>query len=112
MPAVQHPTDDEPTVLSGLPMPDTPAGTRITKELLLLALELADDMAITDIESECHAVDLESGRWWDTRPMTDATRHGPDLSEMFARSLRYALIAELIEQHPEQPYLIRILNRE
>jgi hypothetical protein len=111
MPAVQHLTDQDPVVLPGLPMSTTPAGTVITKELLLLALELADDMAITDIESEGHAVQLDGAQWWDTRPMTDANRHGPDLSELFARSLRYALVADLIEQHAEQTYLVRILNR-
>lgn len=108
MPAAQHLTDDSPILMPS--MPNTPGGTLITKELMLLALELADDTAITDIESEGHAVRLDDVVWWDTRPMTDANRHGPEMAELFTRSLRYALIANLIEQHPEQPHLVRILN--
>jgi len=71
-------------------------------DLYELALQFADETAISDIEMNCLRNRDDSGRYWyDTRSAMDDDR------EWVNRALVYLELRELIERHQETPDVIR-----
>lgn len=77
-----------------------------TDAQMKLAVSIADRAVISDIESEAIRLDLDGRAWWDTRLMTDAREHAPEVVELASDSIRYAVGTGLASVHPNQPYLL------
>ena len=80
--------------------------------LVAQAFRLANDAAVSDLESEAHPVTKDGQRWWDTRPMLDANRHTPRVLAMLAEALTFGLLSELFEPHPSESHLVRVAHPE
>lgn len=77
-------------------------------ELFRRSLLIADRAAVADIESNAHAVRLETVRWYDVRPMLDEREQSPEGVDMNREALDYALMRGLIVRHHADAHLVRI----
>lgn len=80
-------------------------------DLIKQAFAIANAAVVADIESEGVQVVLGGWTFYDTRPMTDAREHGPEVVDMLRQAIDYALQAGLAMQHPTQPHLVRIVRQ-
>lgn len=81
-------------------------------ELQAMAIRIANDAVLADVETNCPRVDLgDGGTWRDTRPMLDPREHAPQITDMARLALDYALRAHIIRRHPQHPHLVRQLVR-
>jgi hypothetical protein len=82
-------------------------------QLLTLGLTIANRAVVSDIETECVAIDGDDGwRWLDTRCMLDPREHCAEVIDMATDALRYAEESGLIRRHAQQRYLVRIVSTE
>lgn len=76
------------------------------------AVAIADDAVISTIEVEgVAATDALAVRWRDVRPLIDEREQPGEWIDRNAEYLGYALARGLIECHPKQAHLVRILRR-
>lgn len=73
-------------------------------ETLRLAIELADDMARSDIESYCSYDQVGPHTWYDT---TFATRDSAEVEAGIAKAQRYLTLRGKLLRNAEQPHLVR-----
>ena len=80
-------------------------------QLIDQAFALANQYVVTDIECNCVDVVLDGGhRWYDTRPMLDLREHSPTYVDINAEAINFALQVGLAAQHPQRPYLLRLVH--
>jgi hypothetical protein len=73
------------------------------------AVDLANQLAVTDIECHGHLVAFdEPGRWYDTRPMLDEREHPPQVLELMSKALAFALASGAARRHSSLPHLVRV----
>lgn len=73
------------------------------------AVDLANQLAVTDIECHGHLVATDDpGRWYDTRPMLDPREHAPQALELMSKALAFALASGAARRHSSLPHLVRI----
>lgn len=101
--AVEAPLPNSPFV-----MPVNPSDAT---RMVYLAMQIAKQAVISDIESEAIRVDLDDYTWWDTRPMTDQREHSPPVVDMFSQAIQFAVGSGLAAVHPQRPYLITLVGR-
>lgn len=77
-------------------------------EHLVLAMRIASTAVISDIETNAICVTLDGATWWDVRPMLDEREQPPECVDMSRQAIAYALDAQIVEQHPAQPHMLRI----
>lgn len=80
-------------------------------ELVRRALLIADRAAVADIEDNTPSMHLYTQRWYDVRPLLDEREYSPPCVDMNRESLDYALMRGLIDRHPSEPHLVRILRQ-
>ena len=82
-------------------------------QTITVALAIAAEAVVSTIECEAARLppDRNGIRWWDTRPMLDQHRHGPQFAAMHARDLHYALATGLAQRHPYDAHLVRLTGR-
>lgn len=73
--------------------------------LVRLAFLIANRAVVSDIESECVALE---GGWWDVRPMLDPREHSPEVVDMVREAIDYALASQLAVRHPQHAHLLRL----
>lgn len=78
-------------------------------QLLAEALQIADRAVLCDIESDAVAEQMHGQRWYDTRPMLDPRERPDDLIEMARQAIDYAVQRGLVERHPAQGWMVRVL---
>lgn len=88
-----------------------PRDTADETRLVHLAFEIANRAVIEDIEAYAVKVQADTRIYWDTRPMTDAREHNPEVVDMATQALQYAIGAGLVGLHPQRPYLVTIRGR-
>lgn len=77
----------------------------IRDDILKMALELADETAISDIEvygQPAKETGTLHGAWYDTGNPTD------DEAQFLQRSTEYAIARNLVTTHPDNPHLVQI----
>ncbi|HMR68859.1 MAG TPA: hypothetical protein PKA84_01370 [Rubrivivax sp.] len=79
--------------------------------MIRLAIKLADEAAVADIESDALLVrgdpSLPAGLWYDIRPLVDPREVPPEVGDMARGAIDYALMRGLVIAHPTAPYLLR-----
>lgn len=76
-----------------------------------LAFHIANRAVVEDIESYAVKQVTDGRIYWDTRPMLDTREHAPQMVDMAAQALQYAIGAGLVGLHPQRPYLVTIHGR-
>lgn len=81
------------------------------RELIEMALAIADEQSICEIECNAWA-DLTDphDRWWNTAPMLDEADLSDDEIAFNRRFIEYAERRGLIERHPASAGVVRILT--
>jgi len=77
-------------------------------EHITLALRIANRCVITDLQSNCQSVQLGDLTWLDTRAMLDEREHCGEVLDLHREAVAYALDAQLVTRHFQQPYLVRL----
>lgn len=85
------------------------------RQIIELAFQLANRWVVEDICGNAAPVDeiwpaIGTQRCYDVRPMLDLREHSPEVVDMSAEALQYALDAQVIERHPEHTHLVRLLK--
>lgn len=91
--------------------PDRPIDAASAIVIYTLAYQIANRAVLLEIESEGYRIHLDGGTWWDTRPMLDVAIQGPAGVDLHTESLAFAITTRIVERHPEQAHLVRIVNR-
>lgn len=87
------------------------AGADAIGHTMRLAINNADRYVMIEIECQ-PMVTIEGARGWvDTRPLLDEREHSPELIDIWREVLAYATWRGLVERHPAQPHMVRIVNR-
>lgn len=79
-------------------------------ETMRRAYRLADCAVVTDIETECFAVDDAGQLWYDLGPLLDDREHCAEVLDMVTESLCYGLARHLLVMHPSRKNLVRIIK--
>jgi hypothetical protein len=86
----------------------TPIAYQASDPLIKLALQIADECARSDIETECNARDIDGHRWYDTQDIDADTAH----LGWVARAANYLRMRGQLETHPTSTHLVRLVNNE
>jgi hypothetical protein len=70
----------------------------------MLALEIADDAAPCELESNCVPVSIDGDAFYDLDSLNEDEKHA------LAGIIRYCELRGLIKRHPEQPNLFQTLE--
>lgn len=94
----------------GAPL-DLSANSVLLAEMLRHSLLIADRACVSDIECEGAKCALPGSeqRWYDVRPMIDEREHASEFCDMNRQSIDYAIARKLAVQHPELPYMLRLV---
>jgi hypothetical protein len=84
--------------------------TSMQANLVAQAFAIANIAVIADIECYCTSTVLGDSTWWDIRPFIDARENCNEMIDMAQEAIDYALQAGLAVQHPEKPYLLRMIR--
>ena len=90
--------------------PERPIDAQSAAVIYTLAFQIANRSMVADIESEGYRVQLDGLSWYDTRPMLDETRQGPEGVQLNTDALAFAITTRIVERHPELAHLVRIVN--
>jgi len=86
-------------------------GPRLMTGMVATAVALADRAVISDIECEGVQVPMPDGaRWYDISAMLSEEEHSPQHIDMAIQGLGYAVARGLIDLHPVQTQLVRIVG--
>ena len=97
-------------------MNDTPAdgwSANLVGDVVRRSFTLAHEFAASLIKCEGVPTALDDDsmlRWYDTRPMLDLREHSPTYVDINAEAINFALQVGLAAQHPQRPYLLRLVH--
>lgn len=80
-------------------------------EHMAMAMRLASAAVISDMETNAASMTINGQRWWDVRPMLDEREQPPECIDMAREAIAYAIDAEIVVQHPEQPHWLQIVRK-
>lgn len=84
-------------------------------EVARLAHAVADRAVVADIETNAVTITLHEGEkrtnWLDLRPMVDPREVPLQVMDMHTEAIAYAHLRGLLQSHPQEPHLVRVLRR-